>query len=141
MVQEQNKAIARRLYQTVTEGLKRGNLDAMDEFVARDVRDHNPDPGQGPGLEGLKRWFLSLRDSFPDLHVTVEDMIGEGDKVVTRSTFRGTHRGDFQGMPASGKQIAVEVIDILRLENGKIVERWGQSDQLGMMQQLGMAPA
>ena len=84
---------------------------------------------------------MSLRNSLPDLHVSVEDMIAEGDKVVTRSLFRGTHRGDFQRMPASGKQIAVEVIDILRLENGKIVERWGQSDQLGMMQQLGMAPA
>ena len=141
MAEEQNKATARRLYQTVSEGLKRGNLDQMDEFVAHDVRDHNPEPGQDPGLDGLKRFFLSLRDAFPDLEISVEDMIAEGDKVVTRALFRGTHRGDYQGMPASGKQMVVEVIDILRLENGKVVERWGLGDQLGMMQQLGMSPA
>jgi steroid delta-isomerase-like uncharacterized protein len=87
------------------------------------------------------RLFLDLADAFPDLHITVEDLIAEGDRVVGRVTFRGTHSKDFQGMPATGKQIEMQVIDILRVEDGKIMERWGVADNLAMMQQLGAMPA
>ena len=141
MSSEQNKQIVRQAYQVVTEGLRSRELDRLDEFVARDVEDHNPDPGQEQGLEGLKRWFLQIGDAFPDLRVDVQDLLAEGEKVAARVIFRGTHSGDFQGMPATGKQIDLEVIEILRIENGKIRERWGQSDKLGMMQQLGAIPA
>lgn len=141
MTQEQNKKIARRAYQVVSEGSGTGDLSGLDEIVARDVRDHNPDPGQGPGIEGVKELFRRLGSAFPDLQVTVEDQIAEGDKVVNRVIFRGTHSGDFQGTPATGKQIGTQVIDIMRIKDGKIVERWGQGDDLGMMQQLGMIPA
>ncbi len=140
MSEQQNKEMVRRSYQVLSEGFRSKDLSGMDEFIASDIRDHNPDPGQGPGLQGLKDWFLTLAGAFPDLRVTVEDLIAEGDKVVARALFRGTHSGDFQGIPATGKQASVQVIDILRIENGKVVERWGLSDQMGLMQQLGVAP-
>ncbi len=137
MAQEQNKEIVRRAYQVISEGVRSGDFSGLDEVVARDVRDHNPDPGQEPGIKGVKGLFQGLADAFPDLRIVVEDLIAEGDKVVGRVTFRGTHSGDFQGIAATGKQIEIPVIDILRIRDGKIVERWGLSDQLGLMQQLG----
>lgn len=140
MAEQQNKEIARRAYQVISEGSGSRDFSGLDEFVARDVRDHNPDPGQGPGLQGVKEWFLMLAGAFPDLRATVEDLIAEGDKVVARVVFRGTHSGDFQGIPATGKQVSVKAIDILRIEDGKIVERWGLTDQVSMMQQLGAMP-
>lgn len=78
---------------------------------------------------------------FPDLRVVIEDEIAEGDRVVTRGQMQGTHQGDFLGIPATGKRIDIAYIDIWRLENGKAVENWVQMDMLGMMQQLGVAPA
>ncbi|HEV2129855.1 MAG TPA: ester cyclase [Longimicrobiaceae bacterium] len=141
MAQQESKEIVRRSYQVISEGVRSGDFSGLDEVVARDVRDHNPDPGQEQGLEGVRGLFMGLRDAFPDLQIHVEDLIAEGDKVVGRATFRGTHSGDFQGIPATGKQIEVQVIDILRIQDGKIVERWGLSDQLGLMQQLGAMPA
>ena len=141
MAQQESKEIVRRSYQVISEGVRSGDFSGLDEVVARDVRDHNPDPGQEQGLEGVRGLFMGLRDAFPDLQIHVEDLIAEGDKVVGRATFRGTHSGDFQGIPATGKQIEVQVIDILRIQDGKIVERWGLSDQLGLMQQLGAMAA
>jgi steroid delta-isomerase-like uncharacterized protein len=79
--------------------------------------------------------------AFSDSHYTIEDQVGEGDKVATRMTWRATHTGDFQGLPPTGKQIAVSGITITRIKDGKIVEHWPSIDQLGMMQQLGVIPA
>ena len=84
--------------------------------------------------------FQELARSFPDLNIQVEELIAEGDKVVARVVFQGTHPADFQGMPATSKRIEMQVIDILRIEDGKIVERRGLGDQMGLMQQLGVAP-
>ena len=84
--------------------------------------------------------FAVLHSAFPDLRATVEDEIADGDKVVVRSTWRGTHQGEFQGIPATGKQVSFPVIDIVRFENGKAVEHWGLVDAMSLMQQLGAIP-
>ncbi|MFQ5795562.1 MAG: ester cyclase [Candidatus Bipolaricaulia bacterium] len=137
MSTEENKAKTRRFYEEV---LSQRNVDVLDEFIGAGFVDHNPNPGQAPGLEGVKQIFAQILVSFPDLHFTIEDMIAEGDKVTTRLTLSGTHQGEFQGIPATGKQVAMTGIDIIRIEGGKAVERWGEFDFLGMMQQLGVVP-
>ncbi|MFQ5794347.1 MAG: ester cyclase [Candidatus Bipolaricaulia bacterium] len=137
MLTEENKAKARRFYEEV---FNQRNVDAVDEFVAADFVDHNPGPEQAPGREGLKRSFARTITTFPDLHVTVEDMVTEGDKITTRVTFRGTHDGEFEGTPATGKPMTITGIDIVRIEDDKTVERWGNFDELGMLQQLGIIP-
>jgi steroid delta-isomerase-like uncharacterized protein len=114
-----------------------GNLALLDEIIAADVVDHNRDPGQGAGREGIKRAFAEFRKAFPDLRMTVEDMIAEGDKVACRFVSRMTHLGDFQGIRATKKAIALSGIDIFRFAGGTIVERWGEFDKLGFQQQLG----
>ena len=134
---EENKALTRRFYE---ETINKGNVDAFDEFLSSDFIDHNPDPGQGPGREGLKQSFEQGRAAFPDLRLTIDDMIAEGDKVVTHLTFTGTHKAEYGGIPATGKQVRVTAIDIIRITGGKAVESWGLSDAAGMMQQLGVFP-
>jgi steroid delta-isomerase-like uncharacterized protein len=135
MSAEENKAIARRGY----EAINQNNLDALDEVVAPDITDHDPAPGQAPGLEGVKQWFSSMHTAFPDFRMNVEDMIAEGDKVVARVRLSGTHQGEFMGIDATGNRVTITGIDILRVNaDGKIVERWGNFDDLGVMQQLGV---
>jgi steroid delta-isomerase-like uncharacterized protein len=135
MSAEENKAIARRGY----EAINQNNLDALDEVVAPDITDHDPAPGQAPGLEGVKQWFSSMHTAFPDFRMNVEDMIAEGDKVVARVRLSGTHQGEFMGIDATGNRVTIKGIDILRINaDGKIMERWGNFDDLGMMQQLGV---
>ena len=135
MSAEENKAIARRGY----EAINQNNLDALDEVVAPDITDHDPAPGQAPGLEGVKQWFSSMHTAFPDFRMNVEDMIAEGDKVVARVRMSGTHQGEFMGIDATGNRVTITGIDILRVNaDGKIMERWGNFDDLGMMQQLGV---
>ena len=130
----ENKAIARRGY----EAINQNNLDALDEVAAPDLTDHDPAPGQAPGLEGVKQWFSSMHTAFPDFRMNVEDMIAEGDKVVARVRLSGTHQGEFMGIDATGNRVTITGIDILRIADGKIVEHWGNFDDLGMMQQLGV---
>ncbi len=131
----ENKAIARRGY----EAINQNNLDALDEVVASDITDHDPAPGQAPGLEGVKQWFSSMHTAFPDFRMNVEDMIAEGDKVVARVSMSGTHQGEFMGIDATGNRVTITGIDILRINaDGKIVEHWGNFDDLDMMQQLGV---
>jgi steroid delta-isomerase-like uncharacterized protein len=135
---EENKAIVRRLYEEVH---NKGNFVVADELVATNFIDHNASsPEIPPGPEGVKQTFTTFHNAFPDFNVTVEDMVAERDKVVARLTIRGTHKGEFMGIAPTGKQVAIEVIDITRVAEGKIVERWGQADMLGMMQQLGVIP-
>ena len=128
------KAMMQRFYDEV---LNAGNVEAMRELCTPGFIDHNPDPGQEPTLEGVIASFRQMRAAFPDMAVTVHDMIAEGDKVVSRVTMTATHEGDFQGIPATGKQISVDLIDMVRFEGDRAVERWGQYDALGFMQQLG----
>jgi len=140
MSTEENKAVARRSYETFNTAMRTGNFGAFEEVLAANAVDHNPAPGQAPGLEGVKQVFGMFRTAFPDLHFTVEDMIAEGDKVVSRITAHGTHKGDFQGIPPTGKQMTQTGIDILHIAGGKVVERWGEFDNLGLMQQIGVVP-
>jgi steroid delta-isomerase-like uncharacterized protein len=137
MTAAENKAMARR---GLEELFVRGNLDALGDFMAQDAVDHNPPPGLRPGLEGARAFFAERQAAFPDMQVTLEDLVAEGDRVVARYTMRGTHRGPFLGVPATGREVRIEGIDILRLAGGKVVERLGLADALGLMQQLGAIP-
>jgi predicted ester cyclase len=135
---EENKASARRFLAEVING---GNLGVIDELTGRGFVDHSLPPGVPAGIEGIKGFFMMLRAAFPDLHYKLEDSIAEGDKVVQRTTASRTMKGDFQGMPASGKSATWQEIHITRYAEGKAVEHWGTVDQLGMLQQLGFAEA
>lgn len=135
---EENKALARR---SIAEIWNKGNLTAADELIAPNNVDHdpaNPNPGRGP--EGTKQSAAMYRTAFPDLHITVEEVIAEGDQVVTRWTARGTHKGDLMGISPTGKQITITGISINRIVGGKAQEGWTNWDTLGMMQQLGVVP-
>ena len=96
--------------------------------------------GDEPGPEAVKRGVTSRRTAFPDIHVTIEDMVAEADKVVARLTFRGTHRGEFKGIPPTEKEVIWTGIWIYRVANGKFVERWHNYDLLGLLRQLGAIP-
>jgi steroid delta-isomerase-like uncharacterized protein len=133
---EQNKAVAR----AVLDAFSGGDLDSLDDVVAADAVDHDPyNPYREEGLEGLKKVIGMYRSAFPDLQISVEDQIAEGDKVVTRWVGTGTHQGELMGAAPTGKTTVVGGIGIDRVENGKVVEAWGYWDALGMMQQLGLA--
>jgi len=134
---EENKELMRQLTE---EFINKGNLDVADDLFAADFINHNPRPGITPDVEGLKQYVSMMRDAFPDLHIEELDVIAEGDKVVGMGMAIGTHKGDFGGIPPTGKQITVSVISIIRIAGGKVVERWNITDQLGMMQQLGILP-
>jgi steroid delta-isomerase-like uncharacterized protein len=135
MSTEENKTIVRRGFE---EGVVQGNLAVVDELIAPSFVHHNfPD---ARGTEGFKRMIGMFKSAFPDMEITIDEMIAEGDRVATRGSFTGTHRGDFMGIPATGKPINVSYSDIWRLEGGKAVENWVQMDMLGLMQQLGVAP-
>jgi steroid delta-isomerase-like uncharacterized protein len=134
---ERNKAQVRRV---IDEIYNRGDLAVVDELAASDLVIH-VSSGEIRGREGGKQYVLALRTGFPDLHLTVEDQIAEGDMVVTRWTARGTHTGEFQSIPATGKAIRVAGTDIDRVIDGKSVECWAHVDELGLMQQLGAVAA
>jgi steroid delta-isomerase-like uncharacterized protein len=138
MSTEDNKALVRRFYEEV---FNRKNIAAIDEFIAPNVVDHAAPPGTPGGIEGQKQLIGQYLTAFPDLHFTVEDMIAEGDKVVDRITARGTHQGEFMGIPPTGKHATVTAIDITRIAGGKFVEHWLEMDTLGMLQQLGVVPS
>ena len=138
-LQDQNKANALRV---PNELFNQGNMAAADEVVAADYVEHAPaPPGLPPGLPGLKLFVTALRAAFPDFQYTVEDTMAEGDKVVIRLTARGTHKGEFAGIPATGKQATWSEIHICDMADGKLVEHWVAQDQLGLLQQLGVIPA
>jgi predicted ester cyclase len=142
MLLEQNKALVRRLFD---EDLNEGDLvarsRAADEIVAFDFVDHTNPPGLQHGLESHKQIVTILHNAFSDLRWDCESPIAEGDKVALRVMMHGTHRGEFFGIPPTGKRVTVSGIHILRIANGKIAEHWGNNDDLSMMQQLGAAPA
>ena len=133
MVLEQNKAIVRRLGEEVWNN---GDLAVVDELVAPDFVGYGPGKRTTRGPERLKQTVLRMRTAFPDLHFTVEDELAIGDKVVTRWTGRGTHQGEWRGIAPTGKYVTLAGIAIRRIAGGKIVERWVNTDQLGMITQL-----
>lgn len=119
----------------------RGRIEAAREFVAEDYIEHSGPPWQPAGLEGVIWIANAFRTAFPDISSRVEDVIAAGDKVVVRFSAVGTHLGDFWGIPPTGKVGEITGIHIFRIADGKIAERWGNSDDLGMMRQLGVIPA
>ncbi len=137
MSTEENKAIVRRF---VDEVQSKGNIDAIDELCSPEFVNHSAPPGVPSNCEGVKQVTAMFRQAFPDSYFTVEDMVAEGDKVATRKTFHGTHLGEFMGMPPTGQQVSIGLIDIVRIVDGKVVEHWSRGDDLGMMQQLGIIP-
>ena len=135
---ENNKAIVRRLLE---EFWNKGNLSLADELFAPNYEHHDastPDFGRGP--ESEKKRATLYRTAFPDVRLTIEDIIAEGETVMTRWSCRGIHKGDLRGIAPTGKQINISGVTIARLANGKFVEGWVNWDALGLMQQLGVVP-
>jgi steroid delta-isomerase-like uncharacterized protein len=135
---EHNKAIVRRLF---AELWNNGNLSVAGELFAPNYEHHDastPDFGRGPDSE--KKRASLYRNAFPDLHLTIEDVTAEGETVMTRWSCRGTHKGDLNGIAATGKQFTFTGISVVRVSNGKIAEGFVNWDALGLMQQLGVVP-
>ena len=122
----------------IYEAVNTGNLALLDEFVAPDYTEHS----EGfQGVEPFKQQITAFRTAFPDLRVIVEDLLIDGDRFASRTTVTGTHAGDLMGMPASGRRISVDAVDIGRIENGQAKERWGGLNLYSMLTQLGVIPA
>jgi predicted ester cyclase len=134
---EENKVKVRRVWEEV---LDKGNLAVADEIMAPNYIYRGSGGQEFKGPEGFKQLITIFRTAFPDFHCTVEDIVAEGDKVAHRATMRGTHKGDLMGIAPTGKQVAIAAIVISRFEGDKEVEAWSNLDQLGMMQQMGIAP-
>ncbi len=123
---EENKAIARRVYEIISAG----DFDRAEEIVDASVQDNELLPCDPPArlIDTFKETFSEAREGFPDLTIAVEDVMAEGDRVTARVTMRGTHSGEFQGIAPTGRQVEVRAIDMFRIEGGKIVEHWGHAD-------------
>ena len=137
MSEQDNKAVVRRYYDEV---LNLRTIDLLDELAVEDYVEHDPFPGQGNGLADLKARVAGLCSAFNPLQFTIQDVIAEGDKVVVRWTYAGTHSGSFMGIPATGKEFGIAGIDIHVVTGGKLAEHWHVVDQLAQMQQLGLIP-
>jgi len=136
----ENAALIRRFYEEI---FNLGHLDAADELVASDFVDHIPSPLPGQPTQGSKavKWFASTyRSAFPDLRVSIDDLMTADDRVITRVTWRGTHKGQLLGTDPTGKKVGIVGLDISRVSRGRLAEHWGQIDVLGMLSQLGFLP-
>jgi len=119
----------------------KGNLAAVDELYASDFVGHHPGQPDWVGPQSVKRVVTAIRDAFPDFHESVEDVLVDGDKVATRFTSTGTHLGTYRGFAPTGRRVTLAEIGFFRVSGGRIVEKWGLLDRLGMFQQLGIVPA
>ncbi len=137
MSAEDNKAVMRRW---TAEGINNRNISIVDEMFSPDYVNHDPLPGMAGDREGFKRGLTMLFGAFPDLRVADEDLIAEGDRVVSRGTFRGTHLGPFAGIAPTGKPVVFQGIGIFRIVDGKVTDRWARLDTFSLMQQLGAIP-
>ena len=138
MSTEENKAIVRRVNDEIW---SEGRLDVIDELIADDfVATIVGAPEQIRGPQGFREFVVMYRTAFPDLRITVDEQIVEGETVVTRWTATGTNEGELMGIPATGKQATTAGININRISGGKLVEGWGLFDQLGLLQQIGAVP-
>jgi steroid delta-isomerase-like uncharacterized protein len=133
---EANKKAMIKVYEV----LGNGKVEELDKYIDSGMIDHQAMPGFPSGLSGFKQFVKAMREAFPDFQVRVDDTIAAGDQVVCRITMSGTQKGPWMGAPASGKSFSMQAIDIVRFKDGKAVEHWGNEDDLGMMQQLGMNP-
>jgi predicted ester cyclase len=139
--QTSNQATIRRLYDAVTTGDAEVISRTIDEVVEPDVLFHAPVPTGATGAQALKQVWPVLLQAFPDLHVAIEDVIEEGDKVVVRDTVTGTHLGEYRGLAPTGKSVAYNEIFICRFAGGRIAEIWGVVDVFAQLRQLGVIPA
>lgn len=138
MSTEQNKTLVRRFYDEV---FNKKNLAAIDDFLDPHIVEHGLPPGLPAGSEGSRQFIGMYLAAFPDLRLTAEDMVAEGDRVASRFTMHATHKGEFMGIPPTGKQVTITGIQIPRIASGKIAENWINLDALGLLQQLGVVPA
>jgi steroid delta-isomerase-like uncharacterized protein len=130
--------IIERFYDEVLGG---GNLDLMEELTADDFVDHEEGlPGQPSGKEGVRFFVNSLREAFPDIRAEVDVTLSDGNLQAAHGTVRATHQGEFMGIPATNNSVEFEVVDILRVEDGKAAEHWGLTDVMALMQQIGAMP-
>ena len=134
---EQNKALARRFYEEVFNQKK---LTTVDELSDPSFVDHNAMPGQGPGAAGLRDSFEQYFNGFPDLRITLHELIAEGDIVVARFTMDGTHTGTLMGVPSTGNRVTFRGIDMVRIKNGRAVEAWHEGNDAEVMMSLGVLP-
>jgi steroid delta-isomerase-like uncharacterized protein len=141
MSTEDNKAATRRGFE---EGWNHGKVEVFDELFASTFSYHDPALPTGLNTQGYKYLVTAMRQAFPNLQITMEDLIAEGDQVAVRLTLRGTHTSDLvtaMHIPATGKHVTESVIAVIRFTDGKAVEVWSQADTLGFLQQLGVIPA
>jgi steroid delta-isomerase-like uncharacterized protein len=120
------------------EAANTGKYELFEEVVALDCIDHDPAPGQGPGPKGYRAFFTEMRTAFPDLKADLVAMVADEDSIAFAYTLSGTQKGPLMGMPATGKRVSIRGMQLSKFRDGKMVERWGSSDQLGMLQQLGV---
>lgn len=137
---EANKAAIKRFVDAANAHDPQLLSQVVDDVVDPDLTARNPMPIEGTGAEGVKKVFAILHEAFPDLHISVEDLIAEGDKVVARERITGTHHGSYLGHPATGKQVDYNEITVSRFESGRIVEAWSVVDAISLMRQLGAVP-
>ncbi len=137
MSAEENKLVVRRFIEEAVNGHEPSRVR---EFFTLDYVNHDPLPGETPGLDGLEQSLRTVLAAFPDHHTSIEDMVAEGDRVVYLERNEATHTGPFMGMPPTGKRVQFRVVGLLRLRDGKIAERRGVADQLSLLQQLGVLP-
>lgn len=123
------------------EAVGTGNFDAFKDVVSAQSVDHDPAPGQVPGPEGYRMLFTDLRTAFPDMKVGLETMVADDESIAFAYTLTGTQTGPLMGFAPTGKKVKIRGMQISKFKDGKMVERWGSSDQLGMLQQLGLLPA
>ncbi len=132
---EQNKSIVTRVNKEFIEG---GDLNTFHEIFSHDFINHTAPPGAPQGPEGVIYFFNHfLKPAFPDLKVVIHDQLADGDKVTTRKSFHATHKGEFLGIPATNKPVVMDVIDIIRLRDGKFIEHWGLLDMNSVIMQIG----
>jgi predicted ester cyclase len=134
---EQNKSVIRRFVEEVQNNK---DWDVYDELNDPEFVNHSAPPGIPPDRDGGKVYLSGFLNAFPDCHFTIDDMIAEGDQVVTKKTFAGTHEAEFAGIPPTGRRVTLQFVDIMRVRDGRIVEHWLSMDQLSFMQQLGVIP-
>lgn len=138
---ERNKATFRRFHDALNTGDAEQIAAAIDKYVEPDVRIPTPLPVETTGAQALKQVLATLHRAFPDLHVAVEDLIAEGDKVVSRQSVTGTHKGEYMGRPPTGKSVAYNEIFVFRFADGRIAEVWAVVDVLTQLRQLDAVPA
>jgi len=134
---EANKALARLLLE---DDISRGDEAVAERIIHPNFFDHTNPPGMQHGLNGHKQIVRLFRAAFPDQWWQIEDLIAEGDRVVARTTMRGTHQGDFFGIPATGRAVTLPGVHVMRVADGKIAEHWGSNDDLGLLRQIGALP-